>query len=192
MKGSDKFGAFFIFLSIFLYDACFCRVRPLAAKYLPLKFCFLTATCVLQSMLPENFALGWRANTIWHYLCAWNTRKMKHLLQLLTLSYALIRIAFALQDTAIPSNDTGSNVTVNHQSQGAISCPQDQPALFLHKVSGGEQVLTEQIRLQPDKNYRNQLAQARKPSLFITEFTRQILHQRAVVPLFIKGRALLC
>lgn len=79
-----------------------------------------------------------------------------------------------------------------HQASGTIDYPQDSPVLFLHKLTGGEQTLVEQIRFLPGNSYANQLAQTRRPSLFISEFFIQVLHQRAAVPLFIKGRALLC
>ena len=117
---------------------------------------------------------------------------MKQLLQVLALFYAVCWIASAIPANTATPNYSGNKSGIQHQSQGEFEYPQDLPAVFLHKVSGGEQVLTEHLRFQADKNHYNQLTQARKPSLFISEFSIQILHQRAAVPLFIKGQALLC
>ncbi|MFV0376730.1 MAG: hypothetical protein ACK5JD_05430 [Mangrovibacterium sp.] len=117
---------------------------------------------------------------------------MKRLFQLLALFYAACWIASAIQAEVVPSVDLGSKSSINYQNQGEISYPQDLPAVFLHKVSGGEQTLVEYFRFLSDKNYENKLTQARKPSVFISEFSIQILHQWAAVPLFIKGRALRC
>lgn len=117
---------------------------------------------------------------------------MKQLLHLLALLYAVCWIASAVPADAAVSIESGNKASIIHQSQGEIAYPQDLPTVFLHKISGGEQILVENFRFLTDKNYDNQLTQARKPSLFIREFSIQILRQRAVVPLFIKGRALLC